>query len=135
MLLSELDAHLGAQAFERHPTSERPYTFRSGHNFSTIDYMFARGFTVEHFSVARYGSISLSSKLPYVFIFILFIQIPVQSRISCCSYLSFPCRFPVQAILRSAPSLAMPCHASLFLLGPVRSHPCPWRGLLEERRS
>jgi hypothetical protein len=40
--------------FSSFPKSERPFTFRSGSNFSTIDYALVRGAQVSQFQVARY---------------------------------------------------------------------------------
>ncbi len=39
--------------FVRFPESEQPFTFRSGRNFSTIDYALVRGASVRRFQVAR----------------------------------------------------------------------------------
>jgi hypothetical protein len=48
-----IDSNLRGLGFSRLPTDERPYTYRSGKTFSTIDYAFVRNIAVQNFAVAR----------------------------------------------------------------------------------
>jgi hypothetical protein len=48
-----IDNNLQNVGFSRYPSSERPFTYRSGKSFSTIDYTFVRNVKVDDFAVAR----------------------------------------------------------------------------------
>jgi hypothetical protein len=61
VLLRALDAEMTGQGFSRFPSTERPFTFRSGDKFSTINYAFTRNIATTHFQVARLA-------LPYLFL-------------------------------------------------------------------
>ncbi len=51
--LGELDNALKSSGLLRFPSTERPFTYRSGKHLTTIDYMFARSVDVTEFAVAR----------------------------------------------------------------------------------
>jgi hypothetical protein len=51
--VTQLDTGLSSSGFTRFPLTERPFTYRSGKSFSTIDYAFTRNLEVQAFSVAR----------------------------------------------------------------------------------
>jgi hypothetical protein len=53
LALRDLDDSLYESGFARFPVAERPFTFRSGTNLSTIDYVYLRGAATKSFQVAK----------------------------------------------------------------------------------
>jgi hypothetical protein len=53
LYLEHIDSCMSAAGFVRFPSTERPFTYRSGKSLSTIDYAFMRNVNVLQFNVAR----------------------------------------------------------------------------------
>jgi hypothetical protein len=51
--LRSLDNTLRDSTFVRFPVTEKPYTYRSGKNLSTLDYAYVRGAAISGFQVAK----------------------------------------------------------------------------------